>query len=135
LGELLRNLWRREVFDVEVFRSEFDAHGYALAVSRSDVVRHIQFKTGTTKKPGEVSVALPLARKPSGCVIWIGITRRLDLESYFWFGGARGSPLPHPRLSSTGSLVFAVDARLDGTGRRSRFSITVPIFGGPHAPS
>lgn len=30
VGEALRNLWRRGIADVEVLRSEFDAHGYDL---------------------------------------------------------------------------------------------------------
>jgi len=52
----LRFLWRSGVVDVEVLRSEFDAHGYDLLMTRGRIVRHIQFKTGTSKKPGDVSV-------------------------------------------------------------------------------
>src|SRR6516225_10227419 len=69
VGEALRRLWQRNVIDVEVLRSEFDAHGYDLVLSRGHVVRHIQFKTGQ-KKPRNVTVPLQLADKPSGCVVW-----------------------------------------------------------------
>jgi hypothetical protein len=32
--------------NVEVLRSEFDAHGYDLVLARGHTVRHIQLKTG-----------------------------------------------------------------------------------------
>jgi len=49
VGDALRTLWRRGVYDVEVLRSESDAHGYDLVMVRSRIIRHIQFKTGTSK--------------------------------------------------------------------------------------
>jgi hypothetical protein len=93
IGDALRSLWRRGITDVEVLRSEFDAHGYDLVMARGPVVRHIQFKTGTSK-PGNVSVASALADKPAGCAIFIQITPSLDMGPYFWFGGGPGEPLP-----------------------------------------
>jgi hypothetical protein len=87
-------LWRRGVVDVEVLRSEFDAHGYDLVMARDRIVRHIQFKTGTSKKPRDVSVASALANKPSGCVIWITVTNDLEIGPFHWFGGKPGDPLP-----------------------------------------
>jgi hypothetical protein len=50
-GDALRAFWRQEVFNVEVLRSEFDAFGYDLVMTRGRIVRHVQFKTGTAKKP------------------------------------------------------------------------------------
>ena len=94
VGDALRFLWRKGVVDVEVLRSEFDAYGYDLVMARGQIVRHIQFKTGTSKKPIDVSVSLSLAEKPSGCVIWIRVTEDLDMGPFFWFGGAPGKPLP-----------------------------------------
>jgi len=94
VGEALRRLWRHGIVNVEVLRSEFDAHGYDLVLARGHTVRHIQLKTGLAKRPGNVSVPLSLAEKPSGCVIWISVTDKLDLGPYFWFGGAAGEPLP-----------------------------------------
>lgn len=58
VGDALRALWRRGVLDVEVLRSEFDAYGYDIVMARGPVVRHIQFKTGKTKKPGDVSLVV-----------------------------------------------------------------------------
>ena len=94
VGDALRTLWRCGVFDVEVLRSEFDAHGYDLVMARGRIVRHIQFKTGTSQKPGAVSVSQSLADKPSGCVIWIRVGDDLEMGPFFWFGGEPGAPLP-----------------------------------------
>lgn len=94
VGEMLRALWCRGVVDLEVLRSEFDAHGYDLVMGRGPVVRHIQLKTGTSAKPGDVSVSMALAGKPSGCVLWIRVTPRLDMGPFFWFGSGPGEPLP-----------------------------------------
>jgi hypothetical protein len=94
VGDVLRTLWRRGVTDVEILRSEFDAHGYDLVMARGAIVRHIQLKTGKSRRPGKVSIARPLADKPSGCVIWIRVTDDLDMGPFFWFGGGPGEPLP-----------------------------------------
>jgi hypothetical protein len=93
IGDALRSLWRLKITDVELLRSEFDAHGYDLVMARGQLVRHIQFKTGTSK-PRNVSVALALGEKPSGCVIFIQITPALETGPFYWFGGAPGQPLP-----------------------------------------
>ena len=95
VGEALRLLWRRNITDVEVLRSEFDAGGYDLVMSRGKVVRHIQFKTMTVGgKATGVSIGLKLMKKPSGCVIWTLVTPGLELQSFRWFGGAPGEELP-----------------------------------------
>jgi hypothetical protein len=94
VGEVLRMLWRRGITNVEVMRPEFDAHGYDLVMVRKKIVRHIQFKTGKSKNPVDVSVSRLLASAPSGCVIWIRVTDALDLGPFFWFGGAPGVRLP-----------------------------------------
>lgn len=94
VGEALRALWRRGITDVEVLRSEFDAHGYDLVMGRGPIVRHIQFKTGVRDKPAPVSVGRALADKPSGCVIWICVTPNLEIGPFWWFGGKPGEPLP-----------------------------------------
>jgi hypothetical protein len=93
VGDMLRKLWCREIYDVEVLRSEFDAHGYDLVFSRGKVVRHLQLKTGTSARPRNVSVPEVLAAKPSGCVLWIKVSAGLELGPYFWFGKKPGKRL------------------------------------------
>jgi hypothetical protein len=97
VGEALRQLWKRGATDVEVLRSEFDAGGYDLVMSYRKTVRHIQFKSTTEGgKTTSVSISLKLSEKPSGCVIWIGVSPRdLEFKSYHWFGGSPGEPLPN----------------------------------------
>jgi hypothetical protein len=94
VGEALRALWRRGVFDVEVLRSEFDAHGYDFVIARGNVVRHIQFKAGVHEKPSRVSIPTVIGDKPSGCVIWIQVDSGLDMKCFWWFGCEPGKPLP-----------------------------------------
>jgi hypothetical protein len=95
VGDALRHLWKLGVTDIEVLRSEFDAGGYDLVMSYRKVVRHIQFKAVTKdSKTNEVTVNLKLMEKPSGCVIWIVVSRELKLESFYWLGGPPGEPLP-----------------------------------------
>lgn len=94
VGEALRALWRRGVFDAEILRSEFDAHGYDLVMGRGKTVRHIQLKTGVRDRPLPVSVPLALADKPSGCVIWIQIDNSLNMKRFWWFGAEPNEPLP-----------------------------------------
>jgi hypothetical protein len=97
VGEALRQLWKRGATDVEVLRSEFEAGGYDLVMSYRKTVRHIQFKSTTEGgKTTSVTISSKLLEKPSGCVIWIGVSPRdLELKSYRWFGGTPGEPLPN----------------------------------------
>jgi hypothetical protein len=98
VGDALRRLWQLGVTDVEVLRSEFDAGGYDLVMAQDKVVRHIQFKTIMAGgKAANTKVSLKLIEKPSGCVIWIILTPELHLQSYLWFGGLPGEPLPDIR--------------------------------------
>jgi hypothetical protein len=95
VGDALRWLWNHHVTDVEVLRSEFDAGGYDLVMSYKRIVRHIQFKTSMTNgKAANVKASLKLRDKPSGCIIWIIVTPKLELGSYLWLGGPPGQPLP-----------------------------------------
>lgn len=92
VGEALRLLWQHGIVDTEILRSEFDAFGYDLVVSRGPIVRHVQLKSG--RKLDHVSASLHLAAKPSGCIVFIEIDDDLALKSYRMFGGPPGEPLP-----------------------------------------
>ena len=104
VGEALLALWRRGVVDVEVLRSEFDAHGYDLVMARDRgrIVRHIQFKTGKSAKPGDVSISMALADKPSGCVLWIRVSDKLEIMGPFFGTNPRNQreKFVHVRISS-----------------------------------
>lgn len=91
-GALLRRLWERRIFDVELLRSEFDAGGYDLVLSRGMITRHIQLKAsaGTTRKQ---NINLRLCDRPAGCVVWLIIDDDLNILKYLWFGGQPTEPL------------------------------------------
>lgn len=95
VGELLRLLWRRQIWDVEVLRSEFDAYGYDLVLTRGEIVRHVQLKTkrlnGSTR---DAKVALSLQEKPSACIICIVVDDDLSIQHFLWFGSSAGEHLP-----------------------------------------
>ncbi len=60
-----------------------------------NVTRHIQFKTTMLGgKTDAVKINAKLMDKPSGCVLWIVVTRDLVFDHYLWFGGEPGKPLP-----------------------------------------
>jgi hypothetical protein len=95
VGEVLKRLWQRRIFDVEILRSEFDAGGYDLVVSRGEIVRHVQLKSRlTTSSTREVSVGMRLADRPSGCVIWMVVDDALEFQDFLYFGSEPGKPLP-----------------------------------------
>lgn len=95
IADLLAYLWNRNIFDVEVLRSEFDAGGYDLIVSFKDITRHVQLKsTRMAGRSAHVSVGTKLAERPSGCVICFEIDDTLGVNGYLWFGAAPRLPLP-----------------------------------------
>lgn len=95
VGELLRVLWARDIFDAEVLRSEFDASGYDLVVSRQAITRHVQLKASIVGgRRSTVDVNLGLSGKPSGCIIWMFVTDDLKIDHYYFFGDEPGLSLP-----------------------------------------
>jgi hypothetical protein len=130
IGEALRKFWRCGVTDVEVTRSEIDAFGYDLVMSRGEIVRHIQLKTMKLGgKAKNVKVSLKLQKKSGGCVVWIVVDpATLNMESFLWFGSSMpGEPLPnisdlkiarHTKGDATGEKKERTDHRFV---KRSRF--------------
>jgi hypothetical protein len=96
LGELLKELWRRDVHDAEILRVEVDNAGYDLMLEFAGIQRHVQLKAShRAAKTREVPINVNLAGKPSGCVIWIRFDpATLELGPYLWFGGSPREPLP-----------------------------------------
>lgn len=92
VGLALKELWSHGVVDVEILRSEFDAYGYDLVVSRGNLVRHIQLKSGISLK--SVALSQFLAERPSGCLIFIGLDYALNMTSFWFYGAEPGRPLP-----------------------------------------
>ncbi|MDB5694933.1 MAG: hypothetical protein JWN21_476 [Sphingomonas bacterium] len=96
VGELASVMWLRGDHDLEVLRGEVDAHGYDVVLEANGVLRHIQLKAMMADgKRSSVSVNVRLARKPSGCVVWMRYNPAdLALGPFYWFGAEPGAPLP-----------------------------------------
>ncbi|MBP2558908.1 hypothetical protein J2857_001659 [Neorhizobium galegae] len=92
VGLALKKLWEHGIVDVEILRSEFDAYGYDLVISRGDLVRHVQIKSGTS--PKKISVSRFLAERPSGCIVFIVLDDMLNMTSFMFYGADPGAPLP-----------------------------------------
>lgn len=98
IADVLQEAWYRFGKTVEVLRSEVDASGYDVVFECNGVLRHVQLKTSMPNKKGPQPVNVALAKKPSGCVVWL--VRHEDREtcrmrlSFRFFGGDPGQPLP-----------------------------------------
>jgi hypothetical protein len=103
-GEMMKHLWSRGDWRLEVLKPQVDDGGYDLVLEANSIVRHVQLKSsfrGSTV--AKVSVNLFLAAKPSGCVIFMWFdSQTLDLGPFLFFGGAPGQSLPDLALMKTG---------------------------------
>lgn len=95
-GEVMRHLWLRGNIRIEALKPQVDDAGYDLVLEANGVVRHVQLKSSHTgSSTGDVKVSIHLAKKPSGCVIWVWFDpQTLRLGPFLWFGGEPGVPLP-----------------------------------------
>jgi hypothetical protein len=134
VAELTTALWLGGTTDFEILRGEVDAHGYDIVIEAHRIIRHIQLKAmAAGGRRRDVGVNLRLARKPSGCVIWIIYDpATLAIGPYLWFGGAPGEPLPslgdravrHTRANAGGVKAERSAHRLVG---RNRFTLLKDI--------
>lgn len=101
-GALLKVLWRAGPVPAEVMKPQVDTGGYDLLVEAKEIARHIQLK-GSFRgaRTASQKIHRSLAKKPSGCVVWVMIDRRtLELGPFLWFGASAGKRLP--RLTEFG---------------------------------
>jgi hypothetical protein len=95
-GEVMKHLWRRGDWRLEVLKPQVDDGGYDLVLEANAIVRHVQlrssFRGSTVDK---VKVTVLLASKPSGCVVFMWFDQQtLDLGPFLFFGGPPGEKLP-----------------------------------------
>jgi hypothetical protein len=95
VGELLRRLWQKGIYDVEFIHPEVDQSGYDLVVDCNSIFRHIQLKSShQDAKVQNQKINIQLSKKPSGCVVWIQFNpKTLELGPYLWYGSEPGKPL------------------------------------------
>ena len=145
VGDLLRCLWRQGSRDIEVLRSEVDRGGYDLVLESNGVLRHVQLKASfRAAKTANVGINIGLARKPSGCVIWIWFDAdSMDLGPFLWFGGRPGEPLPplgdrigkHSKGDRTGHKAERPNIRIVRKGQFSALSTIDDVANALFGPS
>jgi hypothetical protein len=96
LGELLKRSWLVHKCTLQIAKPEVDNSGYDFIVEVKNIVRHLQVKTSIIAgKTASQKVHIQLAKKPSGCVVWIYFNEKtLDLGPFYFFGASAGKPLP-----------------------------------------
>ena len=114
IADILRDLWSRDVFDAEILRSEFDAGGFDLVMTRGNVTRHVQLKSRLAGKPlTTVTVGLKLEARRSGCVVCLIVNDDLTVAHFRWLGGG-----PETSLSSISALPIARNTRSNSQGHK-----------------
>jgi hypothetical protein len=95
-GEVMKHLWIRGNWRLEVLKPQVDDSGYDLVLEANGVVRHIQLKASFRgSKVARTRVNALLAAKPSGCIVFLWFdAKTLDLGPFKFFGGPPGEGLP-----------------------------------------
>ena len=95
-GEIMKRLWIRGDWRLEVLKPQVDDSGYDLVMEANSIVRHIQLKasfTGSTIREAKINSLLGV--KPSGCIVFMWFDpKTLGLGPFAFFGGAPGAKLP-----------------------------------------
>jgi hypothetical protein len=102
VGEILKQLWREHITQVEVLKPQVDDAGYDIVIecrrnlkSATSVLRHIQLKSSFLgSKTANVSLGEKLTQKPNWCLIWVFFNQdTLELGPFFWFSCPVQNPL------------------------------------------
>ncbi len=90
-GEVLRELWRRKIYEVDLLHSDIDASGYDLVLELPNGVRHVQLKASTKRK--QITANAKISDRPSGCIVVMIVSEEnLDFEEFLWFGNRLNQP-------------------------------------------
>ena len=116
VGELLKLSWANKEFSLEVSKPEIDNSGYDLIIEANGMLRHIQLKsTFVGAKTSRQNIHVSLAKKTSGCILWIYFDQTtLELGPFLFFGGDPGNPLP-----SLNNLKVAKHTKGDAHGHKA----------------
>lgn len=95
-GEVMKHLWLRGDWFLEVLKPQVDDSGYDLVLEANGITRHVQLKASFHgSKLRSVPINRLLANKPSGCVVCMRFDRStLALGPFLFFGAGPGKPLP-----------------------------------------
>jgi hypothetical protein len=103
-GEVMKHLWIRGRWRLEVLKPQIDDAGYDLVLEANAIVRHVQLKASFRhSKVTHTNVNMLLGEKPSGCVVFIRFdAKTLELGPFRFLGGAPGERLPDISRMKTG---------------------------------
>lgn len=135
VSELLQEAWLNRHETVEVLRPEVDSSGYDLVLECNDVIRHVQLKSSRAdSRTAQQTVNIKLAKKPSGCVVWLLFekdtkSRRVKVD-YLFFGSGPKEPLPlesfrvgkHTRANAKGHKSERPGTRIIPKGKFTKIS-------------
>src|SRR5262245_54861773 len=86
-GQVMKRLWLRGEWRLEVLKPQVDDGGYDLVLEANGIVRHVQLKAsfrGSTVSEAKINSLLAL--KPSGCVVFVWFDKTtLDLGPFAFF--------------------------------------------------
>jgi hypothetical protein len=144
IGELLKLSWLDGDCSVSIATPEVDNQGYDLIAEQGSVLRHIQLKTShhnalATKQ----KVHVALAKKPSGCIVWLNFdAETMQLGPYLFFGDLPGKPLPnidglktakHTKANAQGVKAERPDIREIPKSKFTKFEsireLSIALFG------
>ena len=93
---MLKHLWRRAVYRVELLKPQVDSAGYDLVITCGSVTRHIQMKASARGgKTAVQKVHTALSAKEGGCVVWVQFDPdTLAIGPFLYFGGKANEHLP-----------------------------------------
>jgi hypothetical protein len=125
-GEVLRELWRRGIYEVDLLHSDIDASGYDIVLEISNEARHIQLKASTKRK--QVVANAKVSDRPSGCIIVMIVSEdTLSFKEFLWFGNRLGKP-----CSDVRTFPKARHSKADSAGikanRQDTYKVSVGKF-------
>ena len=127
-GEVLRELWCRGIYEVDLLHSDIDASGYDVVLELPNGVRHIQLKALTKRK--QIIANGKIVDRQSGCIIVMIVSEEdLSFTEFLWFGNLLNEPcsdirtLPearHTKGDSTGAKAKRLDSYKLSVGKFER---------------
>ncbi len=113
IGEVMTYCWRERLPRIEILKSQVDNAGYDIVLEANEIMRHIQLKSSHLgAATPRVNINVELARKPSGCVVWMFVDpETLDFRHFLWFGEGPGE-----RLASLDSLPTGTHTKRNADG-------------------
>jgi hypothetical protein len=135
VAELLKISWLHHGCSLEISKPEVDNAGYDLIAEMPGCIRHIQLKT--TVRGGKAAyqkVHSKLAKKPSGCVVWIYFDENtLKLGPFYYFAAEDKSLVDckiaaHTKGNSKGEKAKRPNIRIIPKGGFEKFESIGDLF-------